>query len=112
MRPIPPKLREEMSKDPFYFQCCITGQSKNSTKIDYHHNLIYSGRQVNEKFCILPVSELVHRNIVKHKEKLNWIMWNRATDEQIERYSKAIDYKREKDRLNSIYGQIKDTKSK
>lgn len=103
MRPIPKHLKDEMSKDPFYFQCCITGQSKNSTKIEWHHNLIYAGRQVNEKWCILPVSELVHRDVVKHKEKLNWIMLNRATDEELERYSKLINYKQWRDRLNKIY---------
>ena len=104
MRPIPPKLRQELSDDPFYSKCCISGISKNAVKIDWHHNLIFGGKQVNEKFCILPLADFVHRNIVKHKEKCNWIMWNRASDQEIERFSKATDYKKERDRLNKIYG--------
>lgn len=105
MRKIPAKLRAEIENDPFYSKCCITGLSKNAVKIDWHHNLQFGGRQVNEKFCILPLADFVHREIVKHKEKCNWIMWNRANDEEIERYSKAQDYKRERDRLNTIYGK-------
>jgi hypothetical protein len=41
---------------------------------------------------------------VKHKEKCDWIMWNRASEEEIKRYSKAVDYQKEKERLNNIYG--------
>lgn len=103
MRKIPPELREEMSNDPFYSQCCITGS--RSEKIEWHHNLIYGGQQVNEKFCILPLAKSIHDNIVKYKEKCDWIMWNRATDEEIACYSKAKDYKWERDRLNKIYGK-------
>lgn len=108
MRPIPLKLREKLSNDKFYKECCL----KNfvlypcSGKIEWHHNLIFAGKQVNEEFCILPVCK-AHHDIEKHtiiKEKLNWIMLNRATPEQIEKYSKAKDYKFEIERLNNIYG--------
>lgn len=92
-----------MEADPFYKQCCITGSK--SGKIDWHHNLIFAGRQVNEKFCILPLLKSIHDNIVVHKEECDWIMWNRATDEEIKRYSKAIDYFKERDRLNKKYGK-------
>ena len=102
MRKIPPELREEMANDKFYSKCCITG--KTNEKIDWHHNLIFGGKQVNEKFCILPLAKSVHDRIVEYKEKCDWIMWNRATDEEIERYSKANNYKFERDRLNKIYG--------
>lgn len=102
MRPIPEKLRREMENDPFYKKCCITGSS--SEKIDWHHNLIYGGRQVNEKWCILPLAKSVHDNIVKYKEICDWIMFNRATDEELERYSKAMNYKRMRDVLNKKYG--------
>lgn len=105
MRKIEPKLVKELEADPFYKQCCITGLSHKAVKIDWHHNLIYGGKQVNAKFCILPLADFVHRNIVKHKEKCDWIMWNRATPEEIQKYSKAINYQRELQRLNKKYGQ-------
>ena len=102
--PIPPKLREEMANDKFYEKCCITGLSKNAVKIDWHHNLQFGGKRVNEKFCILPLADFVHGNITKHKEKCDWIMLNRATDQELEKYSKAIDYKKLRETLNAKYG--------
>lgn len=108
-KPIPKKLREEMANDKFYDKCCITGLSKNAVKIEWHHALISyvdgnKGR-VNEKFCILPVADFVHRNITKYKKKCDWIMWNRASKSDIIKYSKATNYQRELERLNNIYGK-------
>ena len=102
MRKIPLELKEEMANDIFYKKCCITNQSNE--KIDWHHNLIFKGQQVNEKFCILPLLNSIHRDIVKYKEKCDWIMWNRATPEQIQKYSKAINYQEVLNRLNKKYG--------
>lgn len=105
MRPIPLKLREEMSEDNFYKKCVL--QDENcSGKIEFHHNLIYAGRQVNEKFCILPVCKFHHDHEKNSeiKKRLNWIMWNRATKEQIQKYSKAVDYSLVLERLNKFYG--------
>lgn len=91
-----------MVHDLFYRRCCITGAM--NVKIEWHHNLIFAGRQVNEKWCILPLAEDVHADIVKHKEKCDWIMLNRATDEELARYSKAENLKVKRDRLNKKYG--------
>lgn len=100
---IPPKLRAEMASDAFYKQCCITGRSDE--KIEWHHNLIFAGKRVNAKFAILPLIETIHENITYYKEECDWIMLNRATDEELAMYSKVIDYKRERERLNKIYGK-------
>lgn len=102
MRAIPPALRAEMEVDPYYKKCAITGAT--SEKIDWHHNLIFAGRQVNEKFCIIPLAKSIHDDIVKHKEKVDWIMLNRATEEELRRYSKVVDYVRMKEVLNEKYG--------
>ena len=101
MRKIPPKLRDEMSKDSYYKKCCITNLPGN---IEWHHNLIFGGKQVNEKFCILPLNKEIHRNIVKYKEQCDWIMLNRATDEELKKYSKVINYLELKKKLNQKYG--------
>lgn len=100
--PIPTKMRAEMALDPFYSVCVITGKTAEEAgeKIEWHHNLIYNKERVNRKFCILPLLQSVHERIVQHKEKVDWIMWNRATEEEIAEFSKAEDYKKTKDRLN------------
>ena len=105
MRKIPTKLREDMANDPFYERCCITG--RKDEKIDWHHNLIFAGRQINEKWCILPLITSVHERIIAYKEKCNWIMLNRGTDEQLKKYSKLINYIELRDKLNKKYGPYK-----
>lgn len=103
MRPIPPKLRKDLEKDPYYKLCCITG----ARDVQWHHNLIFAGRQVNERWCILPLSEKIH-DLARNKEVkeiLDWIMINRATEEQLKIYSKAVDYVIMKETLNKKYGR-------
>lgn len=104
MRKIPAKLRSEMENDLFYKRCCLSGKSALHTKIDFHHNLIFAGKQINEKWCILPLATDIHRDIVKHKEKCDWVMLNRATDEELRKYSRAIDLIHKRDYLNKKYG--------
>jgi len=88
---IPPKLRQEMSDDPFYKVCCITGE--RNEKIEWHHNLIFAGRQVQEKECILPVTQAVHKKArnVEMREKLDLVMLRRMSDVQLNYYSKAVN---------------------
>lgn len=102
---IPVKLLKEILEDKFYRVCCLTG--KVNGKIDLHHNLIYAGKQVNEKWCILPICNSIHQyhqGFTKEvKEKLDWIMLNRATDKELKKYSKCVDYIKERERLNKKY---------
>lgn len=102
MRPIPPSLKQEILSDKFYEKCCVCGVKG----VQWHHNLIWKGRQENEKFCILPLCPSCHEKArnTEFKEKLDWIMWNRASEEQITFYSKAVNYKHEKQRLDNQFG--------
>lgn len=104
MRPIPAKLRDELAADPFYDRCCISGVSKLHTKIDWHHNATWQGRQLQEKWAILPLARDIHDNIVRYKEKCDWIMLNRADDDTLRRYSKAVNLIAKRDTLNKKYG--------
>lgn len=86
---IPPRLRQELADDPYYKVCCITGVSNE--KIEWHHNFIFAGRQVQEKECILPVTQGVHEQArnVEMREKLDLVMLRRMSEEQLDRFSKA-----------------------
>lgn len=46
-----------------------------------------------------------YEKVITGNEKLNHIMLNRATDEQIRLFCKAINYIGLKERLNGIYGK-------
>ena len=116
MRPIPQKLRDEMVSDPFYQRCCLdTYNMHNHLKgvggqcegrIEWHHNLIVAGRQLNTHWAILPLCHLHHDKLNSQtKEVLNWIMLNRATEQELSEVSKAVNYKGLRDRLNKVYGK-------
>lgn len=102
MTPIPPKLRAELEADPYYKRCAITGRTNE--KIEWHHNMIYAGRQLQQKFAIIPLAQSVHERIIAYKEICDWIMVNRATTDELKRYSKAIDYVDRRERLNKKFG--------
>ncbi len=103
MRPIPQKLKNQLASDKYYDKCCLCG----TKGVQWHHNLIFAGKQVNERFCILPLCPPCHKEMDYDREKANWIMLNRASEEELFKYSKAINYSREKERLNNIYGIYK-----
>lgn len=92
MNQIPPKLRREIEADPYYKNCCITGMPATLVKIEWHHNFIYAGRQVQEKWCILPIDREMHKQVRgdrEMRERLDWEMLSRATDEELKKYSRA-----------------------
>jgi hypothetical protein len=101
---IPPELNTRMNDDPFYKQCCITGRAYE--KIDRHHNLQFAGKQAQEYWAILPLARSVHDRMNKRiKELCDWIMLNRATDEELKPYCRAVDYIAMRARLNEKFGQ-------
>lgn len=104
MNNIPPKLRAEIAADPFYQRCCITGAFAKNTKVEWHHNLIHAGKQVQEKWAILPLREDIHEDIAYYKKECDWIMLNRADEATLKKYSRAEDLMAKRDRLNKIYG--------
>ena len=104
MNNMPPRLREEIAADPFYERCCITRAMARNTKVEWHHNFQFAGKQVQEKWCILPLAKAVHDKIERHKEECDWIMLNRADEATLRKYSRAEDLVAKRDRLNAKYG--------
>lgn len=112
MTPIPPKLRKEIDNDPFYKTCCLYGHKEHicEGRVTMEHSLIYAGKQVQEKYAIIPVCargqevDQFQDAHTMNKELNVWVALNRATDEELKKISKAVDYIRERDRLNAIHG--------
>lgn len=115
MNHIPKELNDDMNTDPFYLKCCLRrfggcgGTNIQGRRIERHHALTFGGKQVQAKFCILPACIDHHRlaNRKDIKELFDWVLLNRATDEELRSISKATDYLRERDRLNKIHGEWK-----
>lgn len=104
MKPIPVPLRVKMGKDPFYARCCVTGTFVG--RIEWHHNLIYAGSQVNQEWAILPLAEAIHERArdANMKKVLDWIMLNRADETDLRMYSKAVDLVAKREKLNTLFG--------
>lgn len=107
MNNIPKKLRAELSAKPEYSLCMVTGEpGSRMDPIQWHHNMTWAGNQLQKEFCIIPVKRSIHDEADNSvmKEFLNWIMVNRMSDAELDHYSKAIDYRRMRAQLNSVYG--------
>lgn len=108
MNRIPKKLRQELSEDMFYQRCCVTGKVGTfDDPVQWHHNLIFGGKQVQARFAILPILKSIHliADYPKIKEKLDWVMVNRMSGEDLELYSKGVDYIHRKEYLNGLFGE-------
>lgn len=109
MRPIPAKLRAEIDSDPYYKVCARADEGDCAGRITIEHALTFSGRQLNEKWALLPICSY-HHGVNEYqdcgkmnKEKHVWLALNRATDEELRSISKAVDYIKERERLRKIY---------
>lgn len=109
MTRIPAKLRKQLAQDPFYQRCCITGKSAlPGDRIEWHHNLIFAGKQVQARFAILPVlksmHELAHMRAIK--DRLDWVMASRMSGEDLELYGKGRDWIHRLEYLESLFGKF------
>lgn len=113
MRKIPTKLRDEMAADPYYKLCAMAHVASGYGRIEWHHHIIHAGKQLNEKWAIVPLRASIHAKVtpISHNGlrngllgELDRIVLNRATDEELQVVSKSIDYIDLRDRLNKKYG--------
>jgi len=103
MNNIPTKLRTQIAEDPFMKDCCLRDDGMCEGRIEWHHVLIYGGRQVQERFAIVPACGGYHHKFANRKDiypRFLKVALNRATDSELEKISKLIDYKKLRDKLN------------
>lgn len=111
MNNLPKQLKDELSADPEYSRCAIPGGGHQG-RITFEHALYFKGKQVQERFAIVPVCAAHHgvdwwqdAPTESPKSVRVWIALNRATDEELFSISKVVNYHRERDRLNALYGK-------
>ncbi len=94
MRPIPPKLRSLLEAMPRMRMCELHYNKFGPCegRIEWHHTIIYQGRQLSEMFAILGVCTR-HHNMVnsdrKVKEELERRSLEIATGEELSKYPKV-----------------------
>lgn len=111
MRPISQGVKTKILSDKFYDKCARHCKECRG-RITWEHTLVYAGRQIDEAWAIIPLCEYHHAvNMFQdggdlQKEINVWIALNRATDEELEKYSKSTNYKLMRERLNKKYGGV------
>lgn len=107
---IPLKLREELSQDPEYTYCALTGERASAgDPIEWHHNLKFAGTNQQHRFCILPLLKSVHAKAdnIEVREQLDQIMIHRDTEDLLfdpMEYSKAKNWRQRETYLNDKLG--------
>lgn len=98
MRKISPETLHKLFQKPHKCQVC----GATERKLDYHHNLIYQGRQVDSPNTILIACRKCHdkANEIEMREKMDRIMLNQMTEDELERYSKVENLQAKKQYLN------------
>lgn len=112
MKVIPQRVRKEMQTDLEYKFCMLRSYKGHvcGGRITIEHALMFAGTQVDFKNALISVcargQEVDHYQDAHTMDKnLNrWVALNRMTDVEIDSISKAFDWRRERDRLNAIYG--------
>jgi len=102
MNPIPKKLREEMESDPYYHKCLRHKENECNGRITFEHCWIYGGRQIQEKWAIIPLCIYHHLGQGLNKKLNHWFSINRMTEDDMLKYPR-FNWKREKIILNKLY---------
>lgn len=115
MSKIPAELLKEILADDFYKTCSrqdLHGHRCDG-RITFEHVLTYGGKQIQRKWAIIPLC--AHGHAVDFfqdqgdlDKKVNlWVALNRATDDELSYFSKAVNYLEMKRRLNAQWGVYK-----
>jgi len=110
-------LRKDVGEDPEYSRCGLQGLLSGiigpcGGRVTREHAMYFKGSKVQKKWAIPPICAC-HHGVDQYQDgpgeapKIirQWVALNRATDEELREVSKAVDYIRERDRLNAIYGK-------
>ena len=91
MRTISEKLKSQLLSDDYYKQCARKNKYCKG-RITWEHCFIYAGRQINEKWAIIPLCEWhhgvgIHQNVNGMDKRINqYIALNRATEKDLDKY--------------------------
>lgn len=85
MNAIPKKLRVELAADPYYKKCA-RASSECTGRITWEHCLTYAGRQIQERWAIIPLCVWHHLGNGLKKEINRKIAMSRAKEEDHKNY--------------------------
>lgn len=110
MRPIPKTLKDDIASDPYYKHCARrSGECEG--RITWEHAWIYAGRQINEKWTIIPLCWYHHLGSGLNKEVNQYLSIVRASENDLRKYPKG-DWHQKRRYLVGKYGTPRNQTSK
>lgn len=113
MRPIPAKLRKELGEDWFMKRCIYERPDAPNRKcrgrITFEHAFLYAGRQINEKWAILPCCEAHNSGEAMVKDFNRYVALERANLEDLARRMPKRDWGQLWKFLSQKYGNYKNS---
>ncbi len=107
MRPIPPKIREQLANDPRMRLCIYEWpQAPNHNcrgRITFEHAIIYAGKQIVEAWATVPCCENHNSGPEMVKEYNVWAALQNITTEELEQRYPRRDWRQLKKYLNQKY---------
>ena len=107
---IPLPVLKECLSDMFYSRCCLADWNCMGN-ISLEEAFLFGGRQVKEKWNIIPLCHRHHsvgvwmESGLLNKEKNEWVALNRASEDELDRYSKVQNLRAKREYLNEKYGK-------
>lgn len=97
-----------MASDPYYKRCARECDECDG-RITWEHAIVYAGKQLNEKWAIIPLCEF-HHAVNRHQDGKGLdktenvrIALNRASEDELRAVSRAINYVELRERLNKSH---------
>lgn len=85
MRKIPQNLKQSLSNNPYYKKCARENNDC-AGRITWEHAFLYSNRQINESWSIIPLCWYHHLGEGLDKQLNQFIALHRATKEDLRKY--------------------------
>lgn len=102
MRPIPEKIKKEISKNKYYAKCARQSAECDG-RITIEHAMIYAGRQVNEIWALIPLCWYHHLGSGLNKRINEFLALQRATEDELDKYNKS-DFRQKREYLRKRFG--------
>ena len=80
----------------------VCQRCKSRENIQFHHNIIFEGKQSDCPSTILSLCKKCHDKEKTIKDDLDRIMLNQMSDEEIKMFSKVVNLKARKEYLNGV----------
>lgn len=113
MRPLTAKAKKAIETDPFYRTCALSEHGGCAGRITIEHAIIYAGRQLDELWSLIPLCAR-HHNVDQYqdlgtynRELSEWVATQRATKQELQAISKAINWEHRRDYLEHKYGEYR-----